>query len=53
MSNLYGLTAQQVGILFPFHFVIDRKFKIVQIGSSISGKFDNNIGIDSYMDDFF
>lgn len=53
MSDSYGLSSHHLNILFPFNFVIDRQFKIVQIGPSIGGKFDGEIVLNTYMDDFF
>lgn len=53
MSPSYGLTAHHLALLFPFHFVIDRHFRIVQLGPNIAGKFDGDIGLNAYMDDFF
>jgi PAS domain S-box-containing protein len=48
-----GLSADQLSALFPFHFVINREFKLIQLGSSISTKFDAGIRPDAYMDEFF
>lgn len=53
MPKSFGLSAHHLDILFPFNFVIDRQFKIVQIGPSLGGKFDSKICLNSYMDDFF
>lgn len=53
MSGLYGLTAHHLAILFPFHFVINRHFRIVQLGPNIGAKFDGDIRLNAYMDDFF
>jgi PAS domain S-box-containing protein len=53
MPQSYGITAHQLDLLFPFHFVIDRHFRIVQLGTSITDKFDIDICLQAYMDDFF
>ncbi len=48
-----GLSADQLSSLFPFHFVINREFKLIQLGPSISRKFDADICLHAYMDEFF
>lgn len=53
MPQSYGLTAHHLALLFPFHFVIDRHFRIVQLGPNIGSKFDKDICLNAYMDDFF
>ncbi|WP_047541281.1 ATP-binding protein [Methylotenera versatilis] len=53
MTQSYGLTAHHLALLFPFHFVIDRRFRIVQLGPNIGAKFDSDICLNAYMDDFF
>ncbi len=49
----FGLSASHLKILFPFHFVIDRQFKIIQLGPSLGGIFDTDIRLNTYMDHFF
>lgn len=53
MSNSYGLSPEYLGLLFPYHLVIDRNFKFVQIGPSVADKFDADIKINAYFDHFF
>lgn len=48
-----GLSAAQLAILFPFHFVINRQFRLTQLGPSVSQNFDPNIRPGAYMDEFF
>ena len=48
-----GLSAEQLNALFPFHFVVNREFRFVQLGSSINVKFDTKIVLGAYMDNFF
>lgn len=48
----FGLSPQQFLELFPFHVVINRQYKIVQIGLSIR-KFDPSIEVGQYLDQAF
>lgn len=48
-----GLSAEQLASLFPFYFVINREFRFVQLGPSISKSFDAEINLNAYMDVYF